>query len=85
MKGGTRLSVFFRYVCVIESSGESDEIEVVLLKSLDTTKTTFALMPTEKRNVLLENILGILPDPTLNMLKARVHYKFKKAIDVKEK
>lgn len=82
-KGGKRNATIFKYVCVVQDV-ESAEIKITGLKSWDSSKTLFTINETDVSYINIEQILGVLPDPVIQMKGERILYKFPSVVPVQE-
>lgn len=89
-KGGSRLSVKYRYACIIQQPVDSDEsnkdleVSVMSLKSIDESKKIFIPKEEDESFVSVKNVLGIIPAPELITQGDRIRYTFSKNVDVFE-
>lgn len=82
---GARKKTKFRYVGVCQSSVHEDgEIIVMFLNISAEDNTLFKLNENDVAYVQFEQIISILPEPTLKMKGDRIFYKFDQEIDVFE-
>ena len=81
---GKRNSTKYRYVAKVEELVEND-YNVLGLKSLDTMKTTFKVVPNDLFTVSFEDILAILDQPVEASGEHETTYKFLKSVDVFER
>lgn len=80
--GGKRHTIFYRYICVIETKNSANNIEVVSLKSIN--KTSFKLVETDTSIISLNDIIRKLPQPELQAVGDRVKYIFNEEVDIFE-
>lgn len=82
--GGKRNTTVYKYVCAVENvvldNVQGCDIEVVALKSIDDTYQNFAINQSDVSFVSHEQILGVLPVPTINMKGERIFYHFEKRV-----
>lgn len=84
-RGGKRNTTVFKYVCLIEAVDEKlMEIKVTGLKSWDASKMLFNIVETDVSYITMDQIIGILPDPGLQMKGERILYSFSSAVPVYE-
>lgn len=84
-KGGKRNTTVFKYVCLIEAVDEKlMEIKVTGLKSWDATKMLFNIVETDISYITMDQIIGMLPDPGLQMKGERILYNFSSTVPVYE-
>lgn len=81
--GGKRNTTVFRYVCSVENVLDTD-VDVVGLRSIDITMQNFAVHSSDTCFVTEEQILGVLPFPTIKNKGERIYYQFDKKVDVLE-
>ncbi|CAH0553265.1 unnamed protein product [Brassicogethes aeneus] len=77
----------YRYVGVCQSDIDNDgEVTVTFLKLIDDQKNlqTFKLDENDKSYILQDQILEVLPEPSLLLKGNRVFYRFQKNVDVFE-
>lgn len=82
-KGGKRNTTIYKYVCSVENVIDSD-VEVVGLRALDNSKQNFIIKSSDLSYVNAEQILGVLPFPTIKMKGERIYYHFEKTVPVLE-
>ncbi|CAG9773246.1 unnamed protein product [Ceutorhynchus assimilis] len=65
-KGGKRMTVTYKYLCVIEDvDWEEGEIKVTSLKCADDTCRVFSLVESDVSFVIVDHIIGITPEPSI--------------------
>lgn len=82
-KGGKRNATKFKYVCVVEDI-DSEEIKITGLKSWDSSKMLFAINESDVSYISIDQVVGVLPDPGIQMKGERILYKFLSAVPVQE-
>lgn len=88
-KGGSRLSVKYRYAWNIQQPVDPDEsnkdleVSELSLKSIDESKKIFIPKEEDVSFVSVKNVLGILPAPELFTKGDRMRYAFSKNVDVR--
>lgn len=75
----------YKYVCVVQSMTSSGEVQVMGLKSTDKEKTVFTTNENDTFMVSQDDIINVLPAPTLVKCGRKMCYKFNKPIEVVEK
>lgn len=83
--GGRRKKESYRYVALIREI-KNDEIEVSGLKSVNEQKSQFRIEENDDFTIEIENVIAILPDPTIESTSKGdfTTYCFNKRVDVKE-
>lgn len=85
-KGGKRMTMSYRYLCMIQDIDLTDgEIKVTSLKCLNNERKVFSLVDTDVSFVTVDQIIGITKEPSILMKGERMYYKFTKALDIFEK
>lgn len=75
----------YRYVTICQSSvDEEGEVKLMSLKMTDNDASLFRADETDISYVSFEDILEILPNPTLTLKGNRIYYKFHKNLDIFE-
>lgn len=85
--GGSRKKTVYRYTAVVQGMNSVEgiqEIEVLGLKSCDKSRKLFAPQPNDEFVADLEDVIAILPTPSVTNLNDKVTYSFEKEIDVFE-
>lgn len=82
---GNRNCTKYRYVAKVEGQVDENDYNVLGLKSLDTTKTTFKVVPNDLFTVSLEDIIAILEQPAGTSGGRGERYVFSKSVDVFER
>lgn len=84
-KGGKRMTMSYRYLCIIEDIDlEDGEIKVTSLKCLNSERKVFSLVESDVSFITVNQIIGITPEPSILMKGERMYYKFSKALDIFE-
>lgn len=82
-KGGKRNTTTFKYVCSVEKV-EGSNIEVVGLKCTDETKMDFVVDSKDVSFISEDQLIGLLPFPTIKMKGERIYYHFEKKVPINE-
>lgn len=82
-KGGKRNTTVFKYVCLIEAVDET-EIKVTGFKSWDESKVLFTIVETDVSYITMNQIIGMLLDPSIQMKGERILYNFSATVPVYE-
>lgn len=75
----------YRYAAVCQGNVDDGEIEVMSLKTRSTENVLFKQDDNDICFIRFDQILEILPEPTIVMQGNRVLYKFPKKINVQER
>lgn len=87
----SRKASSYRYVCMVQcppeedEDGDDDELSVMSLRCLDSTKKQFCTAESDISFMKLDQVIGILPEPGLIQRGERIRYIFHKSVDVFEK
>lgn len=80
------LQVKFRYVAICQSEiDEQYDVKIMCLKSVNNSKQVFKIEEDDITFVKQDQIVKVLQCPEIVMQGNRMHYKFKKNVDIKEK
>ena len=82
---GNRNCIKYRYVAKVEGQVGENDYNVLGLKSLDTTKTTFKAVPNNLFTVSLQNIIAILEQLSETSGGRGARYVFPNSVDVFER
>ena len=82
---GNRNCTKYRYVAEVEGQVGENDYNVLGLKSLDTTKTTFKAVPNDLFTVSLKDILAILEQSLETSGGCGARYVFPNSVDVFER
>ena len=82
---GNRNCTKYRYVAKVKGQVGENDYNVLGLKSLDTTKTTFKAVPNDLFTVSLEDIIAILEQPSETSGGRGARYVFPNSVDVFER
>ncbi|KAF5280118.1 hypothetical protein FQR65_LT15067 [Abscondita terminalis] len=74
-KGGKRGTTTYKYVCLIEHI-EGTDLEVMGLKSIDTSKQDFSVVEKDKSYISFEQVIGLLPFPEIRIKGEQVFLSF---------
>ena len=84
-KGGKRGTTIFKCLCVIEEVDIINEkIKVAGLKSCDDSKMLFHVVDNDVHYINMQQIVGLLPNPGIQLKGDRIFYKFNAEVPINE-